>query len=488
MARTVADITADIFGVERNDGARAKTITTLERLPEAAAPEQAPTSNTTTTTENVLAEIDAALRGLDALTTSVLREHFRIAELFAEAKILHEQETKTGHGKRNPQSTETFVPMMARRFNRSETWVYDYLALSKVDAATRDRISGSAIKENLAMMLGVAREPDPKRREAAIAAYDIGGSEAAKAALNRAASIEERAAKDAPFRAVVMSFLDEVNGMGKLRPEQAVPKGYVDVYPELQGLTVGEVRKVAGELGTRARTPKETKRAPKPVAPAAECPPLAPEVTPPETEPEPVPESVVADTPTEQPSLTDAPQQPNGALLTLDVFAEETDLKRMMAWRNLTTQRIQELNSGIPVNIMAKVLAESDAHVLGMRGAMEVSVEKVLDEQRGYVARVEYAVRYLKSHQREDHPMYKAIAAPLGHFKRLTLKDVAAAEDLVCEVANAIDDQNPFQMEKTQFQRDMETLCARGDALEAAEAAERGEAPDDEPEGTPTSS
>jgi DNA modification methylase len=138
--------------------------------------------------DEACSRIRTRLAEADEVAATLTRNHFEIADLFAEAKAIYEKETGTGQGKRNPARIPSFVEAMAQRLGwiRGASRVQKYLRLAQMDAATRDRAASSAIRHNLTSLLDVVREPDPARRATAVAAYDVGGSDAVKATLKGA--------------------------------------------------------------------------------------------------------------------------------------------------------------------------------------------------------------------------------------------------------------------------------------------------------------
>lgn len=154
-----------------------------------------------------------------------------------------------------------------------------------------------------------------------------------------------------------------------------------------------------------------------------------------------VPRSTEASKPTPGESSCPAVEQPQSAPVTY--IDDETNVELLLGRRVVAGRRLQSLYANIPPNILAKMLAEHDAHALGVRGGREINAAD-LDQQVEFVGRIRHAIAYVTNPGPGDHPKLGKVSAVLGHAKRLTQMDVNEAEELVREVAAKIGDPNPF--------------------------------------------
>jgi hypothetical protein len=125
---------------------------------------------------------DRIAQAYETATKVVLRALLPVADTLVRAKAVHEAETGTGHGKRNPDGTPSFVEVAAEALDRSPSFVERLLKLAQLDGKTREMVDGiPRLAANQDALLALAREPSPERRHLAVGAFRSGG----RSAMNR---------------------------------------------------------------------------------------------------------------------------------------------------------------------------------------------------------------------------------------------------------------------------------------------------------------
>jgi len=145
-----------------------------------------------------------------------------VADKLTRAKALYEDETGTGHGKRNPGGWKSFDEVAAEALDRSPSFVERLLKLAQLDQETRELVAEvPKLVSNQDALLALAREPIPERRHAAVEEFKVGGRSAFDRALDR--PLIEPPAQESINQASVLNFLTSYNESKQVEDE---PFGY----------------------------------------------------------------------------------------------------------------------------------------------------------------------------------------------------------------------------------------------------------------------
>jgi len=213
--------------------------------------------------------------------TRTIREMFEIADLFASAKTAYEAETKTGHGKRNPEHVPAFVEVTASAIGRSTSYVQKFCTVAGVDAKSRASLLELA-DGSFRLLLAVGQEPDLDKRLQAVIAFQQGGMPAVKATLGKSPTpkastdgnkdpIAMRYASDPAFATLIGQMANPkeiLGGIAEAAPDSLVPDTVTSKYAELKGKTYTDVfRALAPLQGSELTRPHK-----KPKQPTARAP------------------------------------------------------------------------------------------------------------------------------------------------------------------------------------------------------------------------
>jgi hypothetical protein len=198
---------------------------------ELADSEVSPSSPGAASLDGVCFEIHERLRTLEY---AVVRECLVIADLFVAAKVLYERETRTGHGRRNPEGIPSFAAMMGSRLGRSEGFVEKYLRIAKIGPDARALISEMpGAGRNLTLLLDVAREADLEKQAELL--LQGGRPSAGREHLS-----------DRNLVPVLKNVLNPRTELGRALPDDPLPKALTDEFPALERYrNVGELRSAA---------------------------------------------------------------------------------------------------------------------------------------------------------------------------------------------------------------------------------------------------
>jgi hypothetical protein len=152
---------------------------------------------------------------------------------------------------------QNIAPAIAAGLGRSERFVYIMFSIAKHPPELRGRAEQVGLLEDQGR-LAQLQSLDADDRERALQAFGEGGPKAFDAIVGGTSKIAERAWRDETFAAFLGQIAnpkETLGGIAEKAPNEPVPEAATKQFPELEGMTYGDVVRAAAQLKTPKSAP-----------------------------------------------------------------------------------------------------------------------------------------------------------------------------------------------------------------------------------------